>query len=152
MEVPSLPQRKADYPYEKLADHARPNRAVHGKDRIPYVPYLGAGFNAKPWPDNRARFAFPTREEWTRELSTIKTDLKRLPNLGFPLPNGQLQSGFTIYAWNEFGEGGFVAPTKGEGFMKLRAIQEVFDRQPATSPTGLQAAAQEAGNRSLRVK
>jgi hypothetical protein len=31
-----------------------------------------------------------------------------------------------VYAWNEFGEGGFVAPTHGEGFMKLECIREVF--------------------------
>jgi hypothetical protein len=131
MEVPGLPQREADYPYENLAAHARPNRGVHGKDRIPYVPYLGAGFNAKPWPDDRARFALPTREEWTSELSTMKADLQRLPDLGFPLPDGRLQRAFTIYAWNEYGEGGFVAPTRGEGWMKLQAIREVFGRQPA---------------------
>ncbi len=58
-----------------------------------------------------------------------------MPNLGLPLPNGQRQKAFTIYAWNEFGEGGFVAPTKGEGYMKLKAIQEVFGRQPAAPPT-----------------
>jgi hypothetical protein len=31
-----------------------------------------------------------------------------------------------IYAWNEFGEGGIVAPTRGEGMMKLQAIRLVF--------------------------
>jgi hypothetical protein len=134
MEVPNLPRREADYPYERLAAHVRQHRGAHGKDKIPYLPYLGAGFNAKPWPDDRARFAFPTQDEWTKELKTIKADLGRLPNLGFPLPNGRCQTAFTIYAWNEYGEGGFVAPTKGEGYMKLKAIQEVFGRQPASRP------------------
>ncbi len=128
MEVPDLRQRDADYPYEKLAEHIRRARAVHAKDRIPYVPYLGAGFNARPWQDGRARFAFPTKEEWTRELRRMRADLDRLPNLGYPLPAGKWQTAFTIYAWNEFGEGGFVAPTKGEGTMKLEAIREVFGR------------------------
>ncbi len=31
-----------------------------------------------------------------------------------------------IYAWNEFAEGGIVAPTVGEGDTKLRGIREVF--------------------------
>jgi hypothetical protein len=122
----------ADYPYEKLAEFARPSRGVHGNDKIPYVPYLGAGFNARPWPDNRARFAIPTKDEWTRELRTMKADLQRLENLGFPLPDGRRRKALTIYAWNEFGEGGFLAPTKGEGAMKLRAIQEVFGRPQGT--------------------
>jgi len=37
-----------------------------------------------------------------------------------------------IYAWNEFGEGGIVAPTKGDGMMKLEAIREVFG--PGAAP------------------
>ena len=31
-----------------------------------------------------------------------------------------------VYAWNEFGEGGIVAPTRGENEMKLEAIRDVF--------------------------
>jgi hypothetical protein len=31
-----------------------------------------------------------------------------------------------IYAWNEFGEGGIVAPTRGDGRIKLEAIRKVF--------------------------
>jgi hypothetical protein len=128
MEVPDLPQREADYPYEKLAEFARPTRAAHAKDKIPYVPYLGAGFNARPWPDHRARFAIPTKDEWMRELRTTQADLERLENLGFPLPDGRRQKALTIYAWNEFGEGGFLAPTQRENYMKLQAIRDVFGR------------------------
>ena len=38
---------------------------------------------------------------------------------------------FRIYAWNEFGEGGIVAPTKGDEFMKLEAIKEMFGGKQA---------------------
>jgi hypothetical protein len=34
---------------------------------------------------------------------------------------------FTIYAWNEFGEGGIVAPTQGDQYMKLEGIKTVFN-------------------------
>jgi len=44
-----------------------------------------------------------------------------------------VQKAFTIYAWNEFGEGGFVAPTAGDKYMKLEAIQEVFRSRPPAS-------------------
>ncbi len=134
MEVPDLPRGEGDYPYEKLSAFARAGRMQHEKDRIPYLPYLGAGFNARPWPDDRARFAFPTRQEWTAALRQINSDLEQSQNLGLPLPGGRRQKAFTIYAWNEFGEGGYVAPTKGEGDMKLKAIEEVF------SPRGEAAA------------
>ena len=56
----------------------------------------------------------------------MKTALASLSNLGFPLPDGALQPAFTIYAWNEFGEGGFVAPTVGDGYMKLEGIKRIF--------------------------
>ncbi|HQH51715.1 MAG TPA: hypothetical protein PKY01_04780 [Candidatus Hydrogenedentes bacterium] len=33
---------------------------------------------------------------------------------------------FTSYAWNEFGEGGIVAPTRSEGMVRLEASGAVF--------------------------
>ena len=32
----------------------------------------------------------------------------------------------TAYAWNEYGEGGFLAPSRGEGWSKLQVIKDVF--------------------------
>ena len=37
-----------------------------------------------------------------------------------------MQKSFMIYAWNEFGEGGIMAPTVGKREMKLEGIQSVF--------------------------
>jgi hypothetical protein len=59
-------------------------------------------------------------------LRHMAEELEQSTNLGIPLPGGGRQKAFTIYAWNEFGEGGIVAPTRGEGLMKLEAIREVF--------------------------
>ena len=57
----------------------------------------------------------------------MKRDLREMEKLGLPLPGGAVQKAFTIYAWNEFGEGGFVAPTAGEKYMKLEAVKRVFE-------------------------
>ena len=95
------------------------------------MPYLAAGWNPRPWThpqagDNHRRFfTFPTRAEWTGELRKLRDDFNRYPTLGLPLPGGQRQKMFTIYAWNEFGEGGIMAPTKAEGTMKLDCLKEV---------------------------
>jgi hypothetical protein len=129
MDLPNRPPGDTDEPYEVLARFIRESRDQHARDVVPYLPFLGAGFNARPWPDRRARFAFPTREEWTQELRHMRADLERLGTLGLPLPGGGRQKVCTIYAWNEFGEGGMVAPTRGDGYMKLEAIAEVFGRQ-----------------------
>ncbi len=132
MDIPPVEVREAERPFAILAEEARSARANHAADPLPWVPYLAAGWNPRPWThpgadaNHRRFFTFPTREEWTAELRTLREDLRRHPSLGLPLPGGGRQPAFTIYAWNEFGEGGIVAPTKGEGYLKLEAIQEVF--------------------------
>ena len=117
----------ASYPYEILAEFMRGSRKVHGEDAVPYIPYFGLNFNAEPWGYTIARFEFPTREQLTKEFQLLKADLENPElNLGVPLDNGKLQKIFNIYAWNEFGEGGFLAPTAGEKTMKLETLKEVF--------------------------
>ena len=92
----------------------------------------GGGLEPAPWthphadPNHRRFFTFPTRGEWTTELRAIRDDFAKYPGLGLPLPGNRRQKVFTIYAWNEFGEGGIVAPTRGDGSMKLEAIRAVF--------------------------
>ena len=48
-------------------------------------------------------------------------------NFGFPDKSHRgVQSAVNIYAWNEYGEGGIMAPTQGDGYMKLESIAKVF--------------------------
>ncbi|HEY5140414.1 MAG TPA: hypothetical protein VIJ25_14025, partial [Methylococcales bacterium] len=128
MDVPPHVQRPQNYPYEMLADFARTARRVHSYDAIPYMPYLAGSWNPRPWRDPRASFEFPTFSQWKEELLCVRNDLIKYENLGLPLAGGAKQKMFTIYAWNEFGEGGIVAPTKGDGYMKIKAIKEIFGR------------------------
>ena len=132
MSLPEVAVREDEHPYDALAAEARAARALHADDPIPWVPYLAAGWNPRPWthpnadPNHRRFFAFPAREAWVAELKAVRDDLAKGARLGLPRRDGSLQPAFTIYAWNEFGEGGFVAPTPGEGAMKLEAIRDVF--------------------------
>jgi len=128
MQITELKGKDTDYPYDTLADYISQLRLEHTKDTIPYMPYVAAGFNDRPWGPGRPSFSLPTRQQWQRELRRIADDLNSLPNLGIPKRDGSLQKIFTIYAWNEFGEGGFVAPTKGDGYMKLECIEEIFEK------------------------
>ena len=126
-DLPSLEEGKKFYPFEMLAEFMRGSRKIHGEDAIPYLPYFGLNFNAEPWGDPRARFEFPTREQLKAEWTLLKADLENPAlNLGVPLGNGKRQKIFTIYAWNEYGEGGFLAPTVEEKTMKLEVLKEVF--------------------------
>ncbi len=126
MDVPPLEQREDGYSYDLLAEFAEKIRADHKNDVIPYVPYVPAGWDPRPWGDRRAFFAQPDREQLVRVFRKVKSDIDACERFGVPLPDGGRQKMFTIYAWNEFGEGGFMAPTKGSGYMKIEAIREVF--------------------------
>ncbi len=128
MDVPELPQKETDYSYSELLDWSEKIRNVRKKDVLSWVPYSPAGWNPRPWGDPRASFSLPTRDEWKSGLITMKKDLLESDKLGFPKRNGKTQKAFTIYAWNEFGEGGILAPTQGDKYMKLEVIKEVFGK------------------------
>lgn len=136
MDVPAFPQRAEPYPYADLLALARDGweRYAAGSPK-PYVPYLPAGWDPRPWRDPRASFTFPTEEEWADALREIQAAVVRSFNLGLRVGDRH-QGVFLIYAWNEFGEGGIVAPTRGEGYARLAGIRRIFGhpKQEPTSP------------------
>jgi hypothetical protein len=91
-----------------------------------------AGFDPRPWQEHSPSFASPTSDEWEAALRQGKAAIES-PGANFGFPSSAAASGvqpaLTIYAWNEFGEGGIVAPTVAEGWMKLQAIARVFGSQ-----------------------
>lgn len=121
MDVPQREPKQEDYPYRDVLELAEKGRANHVHDAVPYMPYVPAGWNPRPWRDPRPAFSFPTREEWCAALESVEHDLGINNALGLPGCKA-----FTIYAWNEFGEGGIVAPTQGDQYMKLEEIRFVF--------------------------
>ena len=127
MDIPQLPQKEDLYPYETLLKLAEDGWAGHAqKGEKPYVPYVPSGWDPRPWKDPRPSFEMPTRDQWKDALMRVKAALDKYPKLGIPVKGGR-QKAILIYAWNEFGEGGIVAPTRGEGTMKLDVIREVFE-------------------------
>jgi hypothetical protein len=134
MDMPNLPQRREVYPYDLLIKHAESGWLRYAEHSSkPYVPYLPSGWDPRPWRDPRPSFAPPTREEWTAALTRVKAALDKYPKLGIPVKGGSKKM-LLIYAWNEFGEGGMVDPTRGEREMKLEALREVFGAQKHSTP------------------
>lgn len=118
------------FPYEQCAVYQAQARGNHSNDTVPYVPNVIASFDPRPWEEQGASFTFPALAEWTAALQQA-WDLVASPSnhiFGFPDPTSAtgIQPAVTIYAWNEFGEGGIVAPTTGDGYMKVQAIAAVF--------------------------
>lgn len=126
MHVPDLEAKETDYHYNSLALGIIETRGIHRFDQISFIPFMAAGWNPRPWKDKRPAFTMPTKAQWIRELKRMAFDLENLSSMGIKLNDGRRQKIFTIYAWNEFGEGGIVAPTQGQKYMKLQGIKEVF--------------------------
>jgi len=129
MDPTDLPQKETDYSYNILAAKAKENLDLRSNDALNWVPYFPAGWNPRPWGDPRAAFNLPTRKQWKSSLKELKKDLQKSSNLGFPRKDGTTQKAFTIHAWNEYGEGGMLAPTVGDQYMKLEVIKEVFGNE-----------------------
>lgn len=121
-----LPPKEEDYPYTDLIDWAGKIRDTRRNDILNWVPYFPAGWNPRPWRTDRACFTLPERHEWETGLEELKQDLLNTSGFGFPRKDGSTQKAFTIYAWNEYGEGGFLAPAAGDQYMKLEVLKEVF--------------------------
>lgn len=90
---------------------------TRGKARWPTVI---AGFNANPWggtaSDPLHDNCLPTIEEFQAHITEAKY---------FATRNGMDGTVF-LYAWNEFGEGGWIQPTSAIGTSRLDAIKSIF--------------------------
>jgi hypothetical protein len=141
MDVPTLPKQEALYPYERLLEMAENAWELYAKHSSrPYIPYVPSGWDPRPWKDPRASFELPSRKQWQTALEKAKAALDGHPRFGIPRADGTVQKTLLIYAWNEFAEGGFLAPTRGQGTMKLEGIKQLFvprtDAPPLIGPAG----------------
>ena len=136
MGLTTLPKNEEEHSYDVLAGYALEiaERWTNPAMPFPNLPYIPSSWNPKPWVDPVVNpniyFTFPTRTQWNKMLTDMKDMLDDHSNLRIPdgTPNGQKM--LNIYCWNEYGEGGIVSPTVGEGFMKLQEIKRVFPRLP----------------------
>eukprot|EP00039_Didymoeca_costata_P023430 m.7068 g.7068 ORF g.7068 m.7068 type:complete len:505 (-) comp3643_c0_seq1:164-1678(-) len=117
------------FPYTEMAQYQANARGNHSNDSVPYLASLIAGFDPRPWQEHAPSFTDPTQQEWNTYLLQVKSVLTNPQNrFGFPdesAPNG-VYPAVNIYAWNEFGEGGILAPSQGDGFMKINTVASVF--------------------------
>jgi hypothetical protein len=93
-----------------------------------FLPLVMTGWDAMPWGgEGRPRFTPYTGDEWISQLRSVESQMVA-PGAaaGFPLPGGGVQAAFSMYCWNEFGEGGMLAPTEGLGSSRINAIKTVF--------------------------
>lgn len=120
------------FPYSEVLVFQAQARTNQSNDAAPYLPNVIAGFDPRPWEEQGPSFTSPTRAEWTQALTQARDFVSDPANRKFGFPDATSATGvrpsINIYAWNEYGEGGIMAPTQGDGFMKLEVIKEVFGR------------------------
>lgn len=131
------------YPYKYMQTFQDESRLNHTGDVVPWVPNIIVGFDARPTEEVACIFAEPTAEEWVAELETAKQLVLSPANakFGFPDGLGGVVPALSIYAWNEYAEGGILAPTRGSGYTKLQAILDVFGPEAQGTPPMDQSAA-----------
>ena len=126
MDIPDFAPREKDYRYNLLMKRALDVAQIRAASPLlPYLPYIPAGW--KPWFGGLGPFfSMPGRTQWRKALSDMKKMVDRNSRLRIPDGTESGQKMINIYAWNEFSEGGIVAPNHGEGYMKLEEIRRVF--------------------------
>lgn len=88
--------------------------------RLPYIVPASPGWDSRPWKGKDAYVREnPTPEKFEKMLigakKLIDSQSNNLPKL------------LMIEAWNEFGEGSYIEPTKKWGMRYLETIQKVFN-------------------------
>ena len=118
------------FPYAQCADFQAAARGNHSGDPVPYLPNVIAGFDPRPWEEHSPSFLPPSEQEWEAALVQARELVAAPGNSRFGFPDasapGGVQPAVSIYAWNELGEGGIVAPTAGAGSMMLDVLARVF--------------------------
>lgn len=125
MDMP-IYETEEDCPYEALGDFVLGVAERMGKAGVPFQPYLPVGWCPRPWGDPRTNFRIPTGEQFEAYASRMMDMLAQYPTLGINAGD-QVIPAFSIYAWNEFGEGGYLAPTLIEGDQKLKGLARALD-------------------------
>jgi len=97
--------------------------------RLPYWYPVLAGWDGRPWLGYKNLTAPPTDystisspEEFAAALRDAR-DFTLANLAAMQSPEGPV---VTIYAWNEYGEGGFIAPTRRYHFQMCEAVLRVF--------------------------
>jgi len=106
-----------------LNNYAAASRTAHA---LPYIVPASPGWDSRPWSGNAAVVRNnPTPDKFARMLNAAKqlidTDSK-IPKI------------LMIEAWNEFGEGSYIEPTKKWGFSYLESIKKIFALPSAKTP------------------
>lgn len=113
--------------YAELVEAHR--KAWHGTKGQPYIPEVTVGWDKRPWEGPRGLgqppgWYFPDRspQQFAGALRAAVEWMDRHPD------QTTEERVVLIYAWNEYGEGGYIAPTRGDpNGAYLKAVRSVVN-------------------------
>ncbi len=127
--VPGWGAGEVEYPYQSLTEYVEGNDSwapgIWNTDSggpQSYIPMVMAGWDARPWNTPPTWYFNPTRtpDAVGAHLQKAIDWIDDNPTLATP------ERLVMIYAWNEFGEGGYITPTVGDpDGLYLDAIKSV---------------------------
>lgn len=110
--------------YEDLTEGYKSNWTwILKNSKLPYIVPMSAGWDRRPWGgskpsshDNSGSTPALFKQMIIEGKKTIDANPTKTMRMGI------------IFAWNEFGEGAYIEPTKKWGFQYLQAIKDVFGK------------------------
>lgn len=87
---------------------------------IPYIPMLMCGRDGTPWADGVTLWG-STPAQWENHCAAMRRVMDKWPAKSLRILN--------IYSWNEYGEGGILAPRISNGYAYLEAMRRAFKPQ-----------------------
>lgn len=108
--------------YAELVDGYKSNWDwILKNSSLPYFIPLTSGWDSRPWGSNTDHDKCSgTPVEFKKMLYDAKATMNKYPE--------KTKGIALIYAWNEFGEGAYIEPTKKWGMQYLQAIKDVFGK------------------------
>lgn len=91
------------------------------KSALPYILPMTSGWDKRPWGSNTSHDnSYSSPETFKKMLVAGKFMMEKYPTK-------TMRMGI-ICAWNEFGEGSYIEPTKKWQFLYLQAIKDIFGK------------------------
>jgi len=104
---------------ELLAGYRSQWTWILDNSEIPYLIPMTTGWDSRPWGSDTPHDRSASTPATFREMLVAgKEMMDRFPK--------KTKRTAIIFAWNEFGEGGYIMPTKKWGFQYLQAVKDVF--------------------------
>ncbi len=123
---------KRQQPYQYLIDgHKKAWDILAAHSRLPYIPVATIGWDMRPWekpglPEDQQVIRYPDPPP-----SGIETMLRNGVQWIRAHPDRTSpEKLLLIYAWNEYGEGGYLTPTARDGYSYLKAAQRGLQTLP----------------------